>query len=149
MAKRSIPGPVKSFTNLSEVLDLMLERGFFGGYEELRNEAEEDILNYDPTSPYANEFWYSNGAAEVKIFRGLFGAYELCNYKSQSHPALKEIFALAEVSTSKSSSKPWRPSAEDNPAPARKTARVPQNDSTKSWRPSPEDNPAPAIWTVI
>lgn len=97
MTRRSIPGPVKNFTNLSEVLDLMLARGFFGGYRQLRDEAEEQILDWSPTSLNANEFWHSNGAVEVKIFRQLFGSYELCNYKGQSHPVLEELFGLASI----------------------------------------------------
>lgn len=97
MAKAKIAGPLKRFANLSEVLDGMLERGFFGGYQQLRDEAEASI-SYDPTSPFSqNEYWFSNGVVELKIFRRVFGAYELFNYRRQSHPDLEAIFELAEL----------------------------------------------------
>lgn len=74
----------------------MLELRFFGGYQALRDEAEANFLNYDPTSPFSqSEQWFSNGAIEVKIFRQMFGTYSLCNYRCQIHGDLDALFELA------------------------------------------------------
>lgn len=98
MAKTKAAGPIKSFTNLDEVLDKMLELRFFGGYEALRDEAKADILSYNPADPDStNEHWYSNGVIEVKVFRQMFGSYELCNYKLAIHKDLDSLFELAEI----------------------------------------------------
>lgn len=98
MAKRKPAGPLKSFTDLDEVLDKMLELRFFGGYEALKEEAKADILDYSPTDPNSTGgYWYSNGVIEVKIFRQLFGSYELCNYKLAIHKDLDALFELAEI----------------------------------------------------
>lgn len=98
MAKRKPAGPIKSFTNLDEVLDRMLELNFFGGYEALKEEAKADILSYSPTDPDStSDYWYSNGVIELKIFRQMFGSYELCNYKLAIHDDLDSLFELAEI----------------------------------------------------
>lgn len=98
MANKKMAGPFKNFTNLSEVLDGMLERGFFGGHRELRDEAEQDILNYNLADPdQLGEYWCSNGVIELKIFRQLFDVYEICNYRQQIHKDLDALFELAEL----------------------------------------------------
>lgn len=98
MAKRKPAGPLKSFTNLDEVLDKMLELRFFGGYEALRDEAKADITSDSWTLPERTEgYWYSNGVIEVKIYRQMFGSYELCNYKLAIHKDLDALFELAEI----------------------------------------------------
>ncbi len=98
MATRKMAGPFKNFTNLGEVLDGMLELGFFGGHQALRDEAEHNILNYNLFDPeQTGEYWYSNGVIELKIFRQLFDVYELCNYRRQIHEDLDTLFELAEL----------------------------------------------------
>ena len=98
MAKAKPAGPIKSFSNLDEVLDKMLELRFFGGYEALRDEAKASILSYRPNDPNStSDYWYSNGVIEVKIFRQLFGSYELCNYRQIIHRDLDSLFEIAEI----------------------------------------------------
>ncbi len=40
---------------------------------------------------------YSYGVIEVKIFRQMFGSYELFNYKLAVHDDLDSLFELAEI----------------------------------------------------
>lgn len=97
MAKRRrAAGPLKTFTNLEAVFSKMEEFGFFINSE---HRAEQFALLTDPTpSPGStNEHWYSNGADELKIFRLMFGAYELCNFRGMLSTKLDELFELAEM----------------------------------------------------
>lgn len=97
MTKRKPAGPLKSFNNLDEVLDRMFELRFFGGYEALK-EAKADINSQNwGLEERTDGYWYSNGVIEVKIFRQMFGSYELCNYKLASHEDLDSLFELAET----------------------------------------------------
>lgn len=98
MAKRKPAGPLKSFTNLDEVLDKMLELRFFGGYEAFKDEAKADITSDSwNLEGRVGGYWYSNGVIEVKIFPQMFGSYELCNYRQLIHDDLDELFELAEI----------------------------------------------------
>lgn len=75
------------FSNVDEVFDKMLEQKFFVN-EAHRDEAKTKIES-------THETWYSNGVVEVKIFRGLFGSYELRNYRGMKHKDIDELFAVA------------------------------------------------------
>lgn len=78
----------KDFSNLEEVFDKMLELDFFVN----RAHRDEQLALVDQS----HEHWYSNGAVEVKIFRGLFGAYELVNFRGIKHLYLEELFQVAD-----------------------------------------------------
>lgn len=87
---------IKSFTNVDEVFDKMLEFGFFSNerhMEERKAELRESTENAFSNS----EHWYSNGAEEFKIFRGLFGCYEICNFRSSLSEKIVELFEVAEM----------------------------------------------------
>jgi hypothetical protein len=78
------------FSNVAEVFDKMTELGFFVN-ESHRDEAISEL-------PDHFEHWYSNGVVEVKVFRGLFGAYELRNYRGIIHPSITDLFSVARLS---------------------------------------------------
>jgi hypothetical protein len=82
---------VKTFTNVDEVLAKMDELGFFYGYE--RDLAKQKI-EADGVHD-SNENWFSNGYLEIKIFRRMFGAYELCNFRGIKHKQIEELFDVA------------------------------------------------------
>lgn len=96
MAAKQTVSHLKGFSNLDEVLDKMLELGFFGGYPEWRDQAKAELTDetFDPER--SNEFWFSNGVIEVKIFTRLFGAFELCNFRGIKHKNMEAIFAVAD-----------------------------------------------------
>jgi len=97
MARRKPAGPIKSFTNLDEVLDKMEEFGFFVNEEDKLTRLDQ-IKNPDHGPWASNEFWFSNmRGAEIKIFRRMFGAFELCNFKGVISDQLDELFELAEI----------------------------------------------------
>lgn len=92
MAAKQPVSIVKTFTNLDEVLDKMDQLDFFHGYE--RDLAKEKIQTDGVHD--SNEHWFSNGYLELKIFRRMFGAYELCNFRGIKNKQLEEIFAVAD-----------------------------------------------------
>ena len=97
MARRKPAGPIKSFTNLDEVFAKMEEFGFFVNEEDKLTRLDQ--LKNPGNGPWAsNEFWFSNmRGAEIKIFRQIFGGYELCNFKGVVSDQLDELFELAEI----------------------------------------------------
>ena len=99
MAKRRPAGPFKDFTNVDEVFERMLELGFFNSSRDfMESEKAELFKEPNPASPfYQDEHWFSNGGLEVKIFRRMFGAFELCNYKRIISKELDGLFEIAEV----------------------------------------------------
>lgn len=94
MAKQKV-SRIKSFTNIDELFTRMGEQGYFVN-ERQRDEELERIKGPTPTHS-ANEYWYSNGADELKIFKQMFGAFELCNFRGIMSPKLEELFELAEI----------------------------------------------------
>lgn len=87
---------MKTFSNLEAVLDRMQELGFFINQAQ-RDERQAELTD-ESFKPHAgNEFWFSNGGLEVKIFKQMFGAYELCNFRGLISPKLDELFELAEI----------------------------------------------------
>lgn len=96
MATKSV-SHIKSFSNLEEVIDKMAALGFFNGSDNYRAQKLAELTDPNPSVHASNEFWYSNGYLEVKIFRGMFGSYELCNFRGIKHAQLEELFAVAEI----------------------------------------------------
>lgn len=86
----------KDFTNVEEVFDKMLELGFFVN-EAHKQDHLDELINPKP-GPFSNhEYWYSNGVVEVKIFRRMFGAFEIWNYRRILHKDVTELFAVATI----------------------------------------------------
>lgn len=94
MAKKKV-SRIKSFSNIDELFGLMFERGYFIN-ERHRDEELARIKGPTPLGS-ANEYWYSNGADELKIFKQMFGAFELCNFRGIISPKLEELFEFAEI----------------------------------------------------
>lgn len=95
MAKSTVHR-IKSFNNVDEVFDKMLELDFFANKDHMEESKAE--LREPKAGPFSNsEYWYSNGVVEFKIFRGLFGAFEICNFHGQIHATLDTLFELAEI----------------------------------------------------
>lgn len=82
----------KDFSNVAEVFDKMLDLGFFVN-EEQRDQAVTELPNH-------HEHWFSNGVVEIKIFRNLFGAYELRNFYESKSSVISELFAVGHLSKS-------------------------------------------------
>lgn len=97
MARRKPAGPLKSFSNLDEVIAKMGELGFFINEDEKLTRLDE--LKNPGNGPWvSSEYWFSNRrGAEIKIFRRMFGAFELCNFKGVASDELDELFELAEI----------------------------------------------------
>jgi hypothetical protein len=87
---------IASFSNVDEVFDKLLELGFFVN-EEHKAESLREISDPNPSPHDSNEFWYSNGHVELKIFRGMFGAYELCNFRGIKHKEVEALFGVASM----------------------------------------------------
>ncbi len=87
---------LKDFTNVEEVFAKLLEKGFFFDEDHMREQLA-DLTQEFPSPHESNEFWYSNRAQEVKIFRGWRGTYELCNFRGQMSPVIDELFAVASM----------------------------------------------------
>jgi len=94
MAKKKV-SRIKSFSNIDELFGLMFEQGYFIN-ERHRDEELARIKGPTPLGS-ANEYWYSNGADELKIFKQMFGAFELCNFRGIISPKLEELFEFAEI----------------------------------------------------
>lgn len=94
MAKRKV-STIKSFSNIDELFARMGEQGYFFN----ENHRDEELARIKAPTPLSqtNEYWYSNGADELKIFKKMFGAFELCNYRGIISPRLEELFELAEI----------------------------------------------------
>lgn len=82
----------KDFSNVAEVFNKMLDLGFFVN-EEHRDQAVAELPNH-------HEHWFSNSVVEIKIFRNLFGAYELRNFYESKSPVISELFAVGHLSKS-------------------------------------------------
>lgn len=94
--KRKTLERLKTFSNVEVVFQKMLELGFFYNERQMQEELAR-ITEVTPSSHASNEFWYSNHVVELKIFRGLFGAYEICNYRGLMSHYLDQIFEVAEL----------------------------------------------------
>ena len=81
---------IVSFSNVDEVFERMSELGFFESAE-AQAEAKELIASQHETI-------LGNDTIKLKVFRGLFGAYELCNYYEHDDSELESIFAVAALS---------------------------------------------------
>jgi len=94
MAKRKVSS-IKSFSNIDEVFGRMHEQGYFIN----DSHRDEELARIKGPTPLgsANEYWYSNGAQELKIFKQMFGSFELCNFRGIISPKLEELFELAEI----------------------------------------------------
>lgn len=95
MAAKQPVSIVKAFTNVDEVIEKLDELGFFAG-PELKAERVEQLKNPTPGTFDSNELWFSNGYLELKIFRRMFGAFELCNFRGIKHKDMEAIFAVAD-----------------------------------------------------
>lgn len=97
MARRKPAGPIKDFSNVDEVFDKMLEFSFFAN--EAHRDQRKAELTDETFSPHSsNEFWFSNHYLEIKIFKGMFGAYTLCNFRGLIHDELDSLFEVARLS---------------------------------------------------
>jgi len=88
MASKSI-SRLKNFSNVEEVFDKLLELGFFPD-DAARSKAVEAL-------PSLHEHRFTNGDVSIKVFRNLFGSYELCNFYEATSPELEELFAVAKL----------------------------------------------------
>ena len=96
MVRLSIAGPLKNFTNIEAVFDRLEELDFFAD-ESHKLERLEQLTEEYPSVHASNEFWFGNRVLELKIFRRMFGVYELCNFRGIIDPRLDSLFELAEV----------------------------------------------------
>lgn len=95
MAAKKPVSIIKSFTNVDEVIEKLDELGFFYG-PALKEERVTKLKNPTPGPFDSIEHWFSNGYLELKIFRRMFGGYELCNFRGIKHKEMEAIFAVAD-----------------------------------------------------
>lgn len=77
----------KMITKHTALFDTMKANGFFVNPHEQVETFIQDMR--------AGENWYSNGAVEFKILKGLDGRDELVNFRGIKHPVMDEVFNAA------------------------------------------------------
>lgn len=88
MAKPMFPH-FKTFSNLDAVLQKMLEVGYIAD--------EQALAEVEERTQREHETLFVLGDSKLKIFRGLFGAYELVSYSNETLAAKKLAVQIYDV----------------------------------------------------